>query len=68
MTKEEYIKKYNGIYRKVDKNNKKKAKELIEKLADVLVMMDECKSHVDEAGEPLEQGIQRQAEADDRDY
>ena len=50
MTKEEYIKKYNGIYRKVDKNNKKKAKELIEKLADVLVMMDECKSHVDEEG------------------
>ena len=50
MTKEEYVKKYTSIYRKVDKNNKKKAKELIDKLADVLLMMDECKQHIDEEG------------------
>lgn len=50
MTKEEYVKKLNSIYRKVDKNNKKKAKELIDKLADVLVMMEECKAHIDEEG------------------
>lgn len=50
MTKEEYVRKYNTIYRKVDKNNKKKAKELIDKLSDVLVMMEECKTHIDEEG------------------
>lgn len=50
MSKEEYIRKYKNIYKSIDKSNKKKSLELISKLADVLVMMDECKQHIDEEG------------------
>lgn len=50
MTKEAYVKKYTEIYKNVGASNEKKAKELISRLADVLVMMDECKSHIDAEG------------------
>lgn len=47
MEKKEYVKRFSDIYANVGDSNKKKAQELIEKLADVLVMMDECKEHID---------------------
>lgn len=50
MDKKEYIKKYKKIYKGIATSNQKKAQELIEKLADVLVMMDECKDHIDNEG------------------
>ncbi|MBQ0113989.1 MAG: hypothetical protein KBT03_12740, partial [Bacteroidales bacterium] len=50
VDKKEYVKKYKRIYKGITTNNQKKAQELIDKLADVLVMMDECKDHIDEEG------------------
>lgn len=50
MKRADYVKKYNDIYRDIPERNQKKAKELISKLADVLIMMDECKDHVDSDG------------------
>lgn len=48
MDKKDYIKKYSQIYKNIP--DQKKAIELIDKLSDVLVMMDECKSHIDSEG------------------
>lgn len=47
MKKADYIKIYSDIYCKVSESNEKKVKELIDKLADILVMMDECKEHIE---------------------
>lgn len=50
MKKSEIIKKYSDIYRDIPEKNKKKAEELIDKLSDVLIMMQECKEHLDSEG------------------
>lgn len=50
MTKKDYEKKYKTIYKEIPESNKKKAEELIGRLADVLVMMDECQEHILEDG------------------
>lgn len=58
MDKKSYIRKYKGIYKEIPKANKIKAEQLIDKLADVLIMMDECKDHIDSEGcvTPMDQG------------
>lgn len=58
MTKNDYIKRFTEIYGDIPENNKKKAKELIDKLADVLLMMDECKKNIESEGcvTEMEQG------------
>jgi len=50
MDKKDYLKRFSEIYKAIPESNKKKAEQLIDKLADVLVMMDECKEHLDEEG------------------
>ena len=50
MEKKEYLKRFKDIYKNIPEVNKNKADQLIDKLADVLVMMDECKEHLDEEG------------------
>ena len=50
MKKSDYIKKYSDIYSNIAGNKRKKADELIDKLADVLLMMDECKEHIEAEG------------------
>lgn len=48
--KKAYIKRYKDIYKGIGESNQKKAMQLIEKLADVLVMMEECKEHIEIEG------------------
>ena len=50
MEKKDYVKKFKEIYKGISESNAKKADALIDKLADVLVMMDECKMHIDAEG------------------
>lgn len=50
VEKKTYIAKYKKIYKGIATNNQTKALELIDKLADILVMMDECKKHIDKEG------------------
>ncbi|MCQ2327690.1 MAG: hypothetical protein MJZ71_09030 [Bacteroidales bacterium] len=50
MEKKDYLKKYKEIYKDITENNQKKADALIDKLADVLVMMDECQEHINAEG------------------
>lgn len=50
MDKIDYLKVYKEIYKGINESNQKKADALIDKLADVLVMMDECKEHIDTEG------------------
>lgn len=50
MEKKDYLKKYKEIYKDITENNSKKADALIDKLADVLVMMDECQEHINAEG------------------
>ncbi len=50
MSKKDYVKKFKNIYKGISDTNKKKAEQLIDKLADVLIMMDECKEHIDTEG------------------
>ena len=48
--KKKYLKKFKEIYSNIPQENKSKADALIDKLADVLIMMDECKARIDEEG------------------
>ena len=48
--KKKYEKKYRKMYESIPDKDKKKAEELISRLADVLVMMDRCKEHIDAEG------------------
>lgn len=50
MSKKDYVKKFKEIYKGIGESNTKKAEQLIDKLADVIVMMDECKAHIDSDG------------------
>lgn len=50
MSKSDYIKKYKQIYKNIPDHNQKKADELIDRLADVLLMMDDCKKHIEADG------------------
>jgi len=50
MKKEEYVDRFKKIYSNVGAKNQEKAEELIDKLADVLIMMEECKEHIDAEG------------------
>ena len=50
MAKKDYVKRFKEIYKGINESNTKKAEALIDKLADVLVMMDECKKHIDTEG------------------
>lgn len=58
MDKKKYVSKYKKIYKEISENNQKKAQELIERLAEVLEMMDECRTHLEEEGlvVPMDQG------------
>lgn len=53
-----YKNKYKKLYVGIPDQNKKKAEELISRLADVLEMMDECKKHIEDEGliTPMSQG------------
>lgn len=46
----DYVKKYSEIYKDIPEKHKKKASELIDKLSEVLDMMDECRKHIVEDG------------------
>lgn len=48
--RKEYISRFSEIYRDIPKGQQAKAEALIEKLADVLVMMDECAKHLQKEG------------------
>ena len=50
MSRADYVRKYRRFYKNIPENNRKKSQELIEKLADVLMMMEQCKEHLDAEG------------------
>lgn len=49
VARKRYIKLFKQIYSDIPEDKKKK-EELIERLADVAVVLDECKEHLDEEG------------------
>lgn len=48
--KKRYITKLKRLYRDIPEDARKKAEALIERLADILLMMDECREHIAEEG------------------
>jgi len=48
--KKKYIKRYMELYQDIPKDSQKKAEELIKRLADVLVMLDQCTEHINAEG------------------
>ena len=50
MTKEQNLEKLKKIYTDIPEDKQEKVDEILEKMADVLVMMDECREHIDREG------------------
>lgn len=50
MKKADITKQYKDIYKVIPEKNHKKRDALIDTLADVLIMMEECKYHIEEEG------------------
>lgn len=50
MRRCDYVRKYSKIYADIPEKNRKKADEIIGKLADVLIMMDNCQTHIKSEG------------------
>lgn len=50
MTKKQHLDKLKKIYSDIPEDKQEKSKDLLEKMADVLVMMDECKEHLTQEG------------------
>ena len=50
MNKKDYVKQYREMSKNIPEKSNKKAEAIIDKLADVLVMMDSCKDHIDTEG------------------
>lgn len=50
MTRAQYVNRFRKIYAGVPAERENKARELIARLADVLVMMDECRAHLSAEG------------------
>ena len=50
LTKKQYINRLNKIYSNIPQNKQEKADELIRRLADVLLMMDECCGRLEDEG------------------
>lgn len=50
MTRKDYIKRFTEIYKNIPESNKKKASELIGRLADNQMILDECNEHLTAEG------------------
>ena len=50
MTRKQHLNKLKKIYADIPEDKQEKVKDLIEKMADVLVIMDECKDHLTKEG------------------
>ena len=50
MTKEQNLEKLKKIYTDIPEDKQEKVNEILEKMADVLVMMDECREHINQEG------------------